>query len=100
LKPRRNHPQLIQALHTFGDALEALLAVSTRDDQYLGPGTVVPKPGREEEWSRRRSVVDRAAPAAARALAEAGIGVEWKPRGTFATFPVNPATEWATILSD
>lgn len=57
------------------------------------------RPGQEAEAAQLRFEVDRQAGRAAHALAAAGSYVEWKPRGTFQTQPVNPAVAWSTILA-
>lgn len=95
---RRSDPTPhINAINHFMTALGELLDVSQRDSYS---DTIVAKPGQAADWQNRRFAVDRLAPAAARAFIEAGVGVEWKPPGTWSTYPVNPAVEWATILSD
>jgi hypothetical protein len=86
-------------LTAFVDALNALLEVcEPRQMTYSGPATFVPKEGQESEAIRRRFEVDRIAGRAAYAYAEAGSIIDWKPRGTMQTQPVNPATVWGTIL--
>jgi hypothetical protein len=86
-------------LTAFVNALNELLEVTEpMQVTYSGPATFVPRNGMEGEASRRRLEVDRAAGRAAYAFAEAGSIIDWKPRGTMQTQPVNPATIWATIL--
>jgi hypothetical protein len=86
-------------LTAFVNALNALLEVAEPVQvTYSGPSTFVPRDGMETEASRRRLEVDRVAGRAAYAFAEAGSIIEWSPRGTMQTQPVNPATIWATIL--
>jgi hypothetical protein len=62
------------------------------------PTPWTPQPGREAEAAERKMKVDWLSGKAAYAFAAAGSFIEWKPRGTWQTQPVNPATEWATIL--
>ena len=94
------------AISAFAEALSELLDVSdVRQPDPLGfnygyEPYVHPKSGYEAEWARRRSAVDVAAPKAALAFRATGVIVAWKPPGYApgTNFPVNPATEWATVL--
>jgi hypothetical protein len=88
-------------LEAFQVALQRFLEVMEPHHNgllYDSAATWVPRPGQETEAVRRKADVDRVAGRAAYAFAAAGSFVAWKPRGTFQTVPVNPATEWATIL--
>jgi hypothetical protein len=89
----------INAINAFLNALGELLEVSERDS-YSGDRQIVPRDGQEGTWQTRRFMVDRTAPAAARALIEAGVGAMWKPPGTWSSHPINPVVEWATVLTD
>ena len=94
------------AITVFADALGQLLEVSDvrQPDPYgLNYGYepyVMHQQGMESEWSRRRNAVDLAAPKAAIAFQATGVIIAWKPPGYApgTTFPVNPATEWGTVL--
>lgn len=93
--------QHLAAIQRFHSAIAELLEVSDFEQRSWGGGpTPVPKPGQAPEWNSRKAMVDRSAPAAARAFVEAGVGMNWKPPGTWNQYPVNPAIEWATILED
>jgi hypothetical protein len=91
----------IESLEVFVRAVGELLGPSNLETRsFSGDPTVVPRPGAAEQWRQKRAAVDRAAPAAARAFAEAGVGISWKPPGTWNTYSVNPAVEWSTILEE
>jgi len=87
-------------VQAFVTALSRFLEVceSTGPD-YFGVSNPVwtPKAGQEAEASRRAAQVDRVAGRAAQALGHEFF-IEWKPRGTFQTQPVSPATAWRTII--
>jgi hypothetical protein len=86
-------------IEAFVDALNRFLAVMEPEQASLtGAPRWIPRAGEEAEAARLRFEVDHAAGRAAYALAEAGVFVDWKPRGTFQTQPVSPAQAWATIL--
>lgn len=63
------------------------------------PRAWAPRPGQEAEASRLHVEVDLLTGRAARAFAAAGSYIDFKPRGTWQTTPVSPATSWPTILS-
>lgn len=91
---KRHADSLVQ----FDRALSELFNLSKPDrDHWDGP-TIEPKPGRESDWFAAKAKVDRLSYKAARAYDVAGVVINWKPRGTMATSPINPATNWATIL--
>lgn len=88
-------------LVAFVDALTHLLTTLQPVQQtFSGPPTWVPRQGIEAEAARLRFDVEKVAGRAAYAFAEAGSFIEWKPRGTWQTQPVNPAQAWNTILTD
>lgn len=112
----RLHPASLRALDSMSDArtyrrryddVQAFLAAlahlldaceSSGNDAFgVSYPTWTPKPGREAEAARRAAEVDRAAGRAALALGREFF-IEWKPRGTFQTQPVSPASGWRTIL--
>jgi hypothetical protein len=94
------------AITAFADALRQLLEVSdVRQPDPFGfnygyEPYVMPQRGMESEWSRRRNAVDLAAPKAGLAFQATGVGIAWKPPGYApgTSLPVNPATEWASVL--
>jgi hypothetical protein len=86
-------------LRAFVEALGRFLATMERHETtFLTESSWTPRPGQEAEATRLRLEVDRLAGRAAYAIHQAGVFVDWKPRGTFQTQPVNPAIEWGTIL--
>jgi hypothetical protein len=88
-------------IEAFINALNALLqSLEPVQDMWGGPPRYLPRQGMESEAGRMRFEVDRVAGRAAYAFAEAGVFVDFKPRGTFQTQHVSPAQTWATILSE
>jgi hypothetical protein len=93
---RRKHDD-VQA---FVTALTRFLNVcESSGPDYFGVSNAVwtTKPGHESEAARLGGEVDRVAGRAAIALGNEFF-ISWKPRGTFQTQPVSPATGWRTIL--
>ncbi len=82
-------------MNALNKLLGSLQAVQSWDGTRYAP-----RRGMEAEATRLRFDVDRIAGRAAYAFSEAGSFVSWKPRGTMQTQPVNPATAWATVVSD
>jgi hypothetical protein len=83
----------VDALNTFFGTLQAV-------HHWDSSTSYAPRPGMEVEGARLSFDVDRAAGRAAYAFDAAGSFVSWKPRGTMQTQPINPATAWATVVSD
>jgi hypothetical protein len=81
----------------YGNALARLLEVCERHESFEGNPTWSPKPGQDLEANLRVGEVDRAAGRAALAFGHE-FWIDYKPRGTFQTQPVSPATTWRTIF--
>jgi hypothetical protein len=58
------------------------------------------KPGRQEAGQRLVQEVSSLAGPAAKAFEVSGLGMDYKPSGTWQRHPVNPALVWSTILTD
>ncbi len=85
-------------VEVFARALGSLCEVLEQEPTFNGDGTWYPRKGEETEAGERAREVDRLSGRAAYGFAAAGSFVEWKPRGTWNTQPVNPATTWRTII--
>jgi hypothetical protein len=59
-----------------------------------------PKPDRLSDVNKHASELARLAGPAAEAFDISGIGMDYKPSGTFQTQSVNPAMIWSTILAE
>lgn len=90
----------IRALVDFHDAVGAVLQLTDFADDGFGRQAVRPKPGREQEWSAAKAKADQLVAGAGRSFEMVNATISWKPRGTMARYPINPATTWETILSD
>lgn len=88
-------------LSTFHRLLGALLEVSTVEPTgWSNKLRVTPKHGQESEWFSAKAGVDRHAARAVRAFDEAGAHMRWSPPGTMNQYPLNPASQWATICEE
>jgi hypothetical protein len=87
-----------QDIVAFAEALARFLDVcAPQHEPFGGYPTWAPQPGQEAEAAQRAAEVDRTAGRAALAFGRE-FYIDWKPRGTFQTQPVSPATRWRTIL--
>jgi len=82
----------------FARSLASLCELLEQEPTFNGDGTWFPRTGEEARAAERAREVDRLSGRAAHGLHAAGSFVEWKPRGTWNTRPVNPATAWRTII--
>ena len=89
----------IKALVEFHNAVGDVLKLTDFADDGLGRASR-PKPGREHEWMAAKAKADRLVAGAARSYALVNATISYKPRGTWDRYPVNPASHWATLLSD
>jgi hypothetical protein len=88
-----------QQIAEFAAGLVRLLDVVAPDGgSFSGYPSWAPQQGYAQEAGRRAAEVDRFAGGAALALSSVGAIIEWKPRGTMQTRPINPASAWRTIL--
>lgn len=88
-----------QHIADFAESLARLLDVlEPGEGSFGGYPSWTPKRGYEQEAARRAAEVDRLSGSAALALTSIGVVIDWKPRGTMQTRPVNPAGAWRTIL--
>src|SRR5688572_16123941 len=90
----------LEDLTEFHRLVGEVLALSVMSQSGWDGVRVTPKQGRESEWLRAKSQVDRHAARAARAFSESGIHVMWKPPGTWNQYPINPGSQWGTILEE
>lgn len=90
----------IEALVDFRNAVGEVLRLSDFEDNSWGTRRATPKRGREQEWSAAKAKADRLVAAASRSYAMVNAYIMYKPRGTWDQYPIDPATQWATILSD
>lgn len=91
----------IDDLVLFHQLLGRLLDVSdVVGDGWGDSPRVVPKTASVSEWHAAKAAMDRHAARAARAFAEAGMHLLWKPPGTWNEYPLNPALQWATICDE
>jgi hypothetical protein len=90
---RRRHDDVV----AFVEALNRFLSVCEPHAQFSANPTWAPRHGQGAEAARLAGEVDRVAGRAALALGT-DFFIEWKPRGTFQTQPVSPASGWRTIL--
>jgi hypothetical protein len=81
----------------FAAALQRLLEVCDAEPSLAGYPTWHAKEGYENAAAQRAAEVDRLAGRAAIGLGHEFF-IEWKPRGTWQTQPVNPASGWRTIF--
>jgi hypothetical protein len=84
----------------FTNAFGTLLDSCTSEQQYGAQPRLFAKPGLESEAARLAFEVDRLAGPAAQALASIPLWVDFKPRGTMRTTPVNPIVGWRTVFED
>ncbi len=90
----------IEALARFRNALIDLLSMTEfNTDRWGDRPAAVPKAGRETEWREAKALVDQLSVGAAKSFHLAGVVVDWKPRGTFDRYRINPGAEWDTILT-
>jgi hypothetical protein len=83
----------------FRDGLIRLLGVlNPSGGSFGGFPSWAPQPGREAEAATIAAEVDALSGRAAIALGY-DFFIEWKPRGTMQTQPVNPASAWRTIFN-
>jgi len=97
---RADAERRIKALVDFHEAVGAVLKLTDFADDGFGRRATRPKPGRVQEWRAAKATADRLAPKAARSYDIVNATVSFKPSGTWNRYPVNPATQWATVLSD
>jgi hypothetical protein len=81
----------------FAAALTRLLDVCEQHGSLASFPTWAPQPGHESEAAQLAATVDVAAGRAALAFGS-DFYIDWKPRGTWQTQPVSPASGWRTIL--
>jgi hypothetical protein len=81
----------------FTEALSRLLNVCDAQEALAANPRWAARPGQEAEAGRLAAQVDLLAGRAALALGT-DFYVNWKPRGTWQTQPVSPATAWRTLF--
>jgi hypothetical protein len=86
-----------QDIAAFAAALTRLLQVCESHESLGGFPSWTAQQGQEQEASRRAAELDRVAGRAAQAFGP-DFFIQWKPRGTWQTQPVNPAMGWRTIF--
>lgn len=97
---RADAQRRVKALVDFHGAVGDVLSLTDFEETAYGERRAAPKPGREEEWMTARAKADRLVAAASRSFAMVGATISYKPRGTWNEYPIDPATHWATVLSD
>lgn len=90
----------VEALARFRNALIELMNMTDFNaDPWGDRPAATPKPGTGPQWQQAKALVDQLSTGAAKSFSLAGVFVEWKPRGTFDRYRVNPGAEWDTILT-
>ncbi|MEX2622396.1 MAG: hypothetical protein WD651_01565 [Acidimicrobiia bacterium] len=90
----------VEALVEFHGAVGDVLRLTDFPEDGYGERRATPKPGRDQEWMAARAKADRLVAAASRSFMTVNATIMYKPRGTWNQYPIDPATHWATVLSD
>lgn len=97
---RADAERRIKALVDFHDAVGDVLRLTDFDSNVYGQSRSIPRPGHTQERMAAKAKVNRLVAAAARSYAMVNATIMYKPRGTWNEYPINPATNWETVLSD
>jgi hypothetical protein len=97
---RKELSRRLEALANFRNALIDFVNLSEfSEDDWIGRPPIKPRPGRDSEWRQAQGLVDQLAPRAAKSFLLANVVLSWKQAGSMNRYPINPATEWRTVLA-